>query len=113
MKKKELPLCPVALTVEMIGNKWKLLIVRDLMAGTRRFGQLRKSINGISQKVLTQNLRALEEDGLITRKVYAAVPPRVEYSLSASGKALKPVIAALAKWGEHYRSAVEKIRNKR
>ena len=112
MKKKELPLCPVALTVEMIGNKWKLLIVRDLMSGTRRFGQLRKSISGISQKVLTQNLRAMEKDGLIMRKVYAEVPPRVEYRLSASGKALKPVIAALAKWGEHYRSAVEKMRNK-
>lgn len=112
MKKKELPPCPVALTVDLIGNKWKLLIVRDLMPGTRRFGQLRKSISGISQKVLTQNLRTMEENGLIVRKIYAEVPPRVEYSLSPSGKALKPVIAALAKWGEHYRNIIEKTHNK-
>ncbi len=108
MKKREMPLCPVALTVELIGNKWKLLIVRDLTHGTRRFGQLRQSISGISQKVLTQNLRDMEQDGLVLRKVYAEVPPRVEYRLSKIGQALTPVIAALAQWGEKYRKAAAK-----
>lgn len=103
MKKTNLPDCPVALTVDLIGNKWKLLIVRDLTAGTRRFGQLRRSIGGISQKVLTQNLRDMEAHGLVLRQVYAEVPPRVEYRLSPIGKALAPVIAAMARWGEQYR----------
>lgn len=106
MKKRKLPLCPVALTVELIGNKWKLLIVRDLTNGTRRFSQLQKSIGAISQKVLTQNLRAMEQDGLLERKVYAEVPPRVEYKLSPVGKALSSVIAAMAAWGEKYRKTV-------
>lgn len=106
MKKRKLPPCPVALTVELIGNKWKLLIVRDLTDGTRRFSQLQKSIGAISQKVLTQNLRAMEQDGLVERKVYAEVPPRVEYKLSPVGKALSSVIAAMAAWGEKYRKTV-------
>ncbi len=108
MKKEEKPFCPVALTVELIGNKWKLLIVRDLTHGTRRFGQLRQSIGNISQKVLTQNLRDMEKDGLVLRKVYAEVPPRVEYRLSKIGQELTSVIETLAQWGTKYRKATTK-----
>lgn len=96
--------CPVATTVNLIGNKWKLMIIRDLVAGTKRFGELRKSLTGISQRVLTQNLRELESDGLIDREVFAEVPPRVEYSLNDTGKSLKTVIDALADWGTKYKS---------
>lgn len=106
MKKRELPPCPVALTVELIGNKWKLLIVRDLTPGIRRFNQLQKSIGNIGQKVLTQNLRDMEKDGLVERKVYAEIPPRVEYKLSPVGKELSSVIAAMANWGEKYRKTI-------
>ena len=106
IKRKTLPLCPVATTVEMIGNKWKLLILRDLMGGTRRFGQLRASVSGISQKVLTQNLRDMQSDGLVLRKVYAEVPPRVEYSLTPTGRSLAPVIDIMAQWGEKYKKSV-------
>lgn len=94
--------CPVATTINLIGNKWKLLIVRDLLNGTRRFGELRKSLDGISQRVLTENLRALENDGLIRREVFAEVPPRVEYSLNELGQSLLPVIGAMAEWGKAY-----------
>ena len=104
MKKTNLPDCPVALTVDLIGNKWKLLIVRDLTAGTRRFGQLRRSIGGISQKVLTQNLRDMEAHGLVLRQVYAEVPPRVEYSLTELGKSLNPILDAMRAWGENYKA---------
>ncbi|MGN0032121.1 MAG: winged helix-turn-helix transcriptional regulator [Candidatus Gastranaerophilaceae bacterium] len=101
--KKELPLCPVEITLSMISDKWKVLILRDLLGGTKRFGELRKSIGNVSQKVLTSNLRAMEEDGLIKRKVYAEVPPRVEYSLTGTGLSLKSVLHAMVEWGENYR----------
>ncbi len=95
--------CPVATTINLIGNKWKLLIIRDLLASTRRFGELRKNLEGISQRVLTQNLRELENDGLIKRKVYAEVPPRVEYSLNELGRSLLPIISTMADWGNNYK----------
>ena len=101
-KVKELPICPVEKTLSLMGDKWKTLIVRDLLGGTKRFGELQKSLNGISQKVLTQNLRIMEEDGLVTRKIYAEVPPKVEYTLTDVGKSLKIVIDAMWKWGEMY-----------
>lgn len=96
--------CPVATTINLIGNKWKLLIIRDLTGGKKRFGELRKSLTGISQRVLTQNLRELESDGLIDRAVYAEVPPRVEYSLNVTGMSLKPVIDSMADWGTRYKT---------
>lgn len=100
--KKDLPLCPVEITLLLIGDKWKVLILRDLINGTKRFGELKKSINSISQKVLTQQLRAMEEDGLVNRKVYAEVPPRVEYSLTEDGKSLKPILDTMSNWGKKY-----------
>lgn len=106
LTKQELPPCPVATTVGLIGNKWKLLIIRDLLTGTKRFGELRKSVTGISQKVLTDNLRSLEEDGLLTRKIYAEVPPRVEYTLSELGCSLKPIMNSMEEWGNHYKQIV-------
>lgn len=96
--------CPVATTISLIGNKWKLLIIRDLLGGTKRFGELRKSLSGISQRVLTENLRELEGDGLLDRKVYAEVPPRVEYSLNKTGLSLRPVIETMADWGTRYKN---------
>lgn len=96
--------CPVATTVNLIGNKWKLLIIRNLLGGTKRFGELRKNLDGISQRVLTENLRALENDGLLTRQVFAEVPPRVEYSLNKTGLSLLPVITAMADWGTAYKN---------
>ena len=101
--KKELPPCPVEVTLSMISDRWKVLIIRDLISGTKRFGELRKSIGKVSQKVLTTNLRAMEEDGLVTRKVYAEVPPRVEYTLTETGRSLKPVLDAMDKWGNEYK----------
>ena len=98
--------CPVATTINQIGNKWKLLIIRDLLASTRRFGELRKNLEGISQRVLTQNLRELENDGLIKRKVYAEVPPRVEYSLNELGRSLLPIISTMADWGNNYKKTI-------
>ena len=100
---KNLPECPVATTVGLIGNKWKILIIRNLLNGTFRFGELRKGIDKISQKVLTDNLRELESDGLVVRKIYAEVPPRVEYSLSPLGFSLKPIINDMAVWGNIYK----------
>lgn len=96
--------CPVATTINLIGNKWKLLIIRDLLGGTKRFGELRKSLTGISQRVLTENLRALENDGLLDRKVFAEVPPRVEYNLNQTGLSLLPIITAMADWGTKYKN---------
>ena len=96
--------CPVATTINLIGNKWKLLIIRDLLNGTRRFGELRKSLTGISKRVLTENLRELETDGLLNRKVFAEVPPRVEYSLNDTGLSLKPIIETMAEWGTKYKN---------
>ena len=95
--------CPVATTINLIGNKWKLLIIRDLLGGTKRFGELRKSLTGISQRVLTENLRDLEKDGLLNRKVFAEVPPRVEYSLNQTGLSLQPIIMSMAEWGTKYK----------
>ena len=99
----ELPACPVENTLMIIGDKWKVLILRDLMNGTMRFGELKKSIGHVSQKVLTAQLRDMEEKGLVTRKVYAEVPPRVEYTLTEIGYSLKPVLDALWAWGENYK----------
>ena len=95
----ELPACPVETTLMLIGDKWKVLILRDLMDGTKRFGELKKSIGTVSQKVLTAQLRDMEEKGLLTRKVYAEVPPRVEYTLTETGYSLKPVLDAMWTWG--------------
>ena len=103
---KEWPVCPVETTLMLIGDKWKVLILRDLMPGTKRFGELKKSIGNVSQKVLTAQLRAMEESGLLTRTVYAEVPPRVEYTLTELGKSLKPILDALWNWGEEYKAAL-------
>ena len=99
-----LPACPVETTLMLIGDKWKVLILRDLMPGTRRFGELKKSIGSVSQKVLTAQLRDMEAKGLVSRKVYAEVPPRVEYSLTDLGKSLKPILNAMWAWGEVYQA---------
>ncbi len=103
MELKDLPKCPVETTLKLIGDKWKILIIRDLLNGTRRFGELKKICSGISQKVLTTNLRAMEDDGLVQRKVYAEVPPRVEYTLTDVGYSLAPVLNAMASWGTDYK----------
>ena len=100
---KELPTCPVETTLTLISDKWKVLILRDLMNGTKRFGELKKSIGHVSQKVLTTQLRQMEESGLVDRKVYAEVPPRVEYTLTEVGYSLKPVLDAMWAWGEEYK----------
>ena len=97
-----LPACPVETTLMLIGDKWKVLILRDLMPGAKRFGELRKSIGTVSQKVLTAQLRDMEASGLISRKVYPQVPPRVEYSLTDLGKSLKPILEAMQDWGRYY-----------
>ena len=99
----ELPACPVETTLMLIGDKWKVLILRDLMDGTKRFGELKKSIGSVSQKVLTAQLRDMEEKGLVNRKVYAEVPPRVEYTLTETGYSLKPILNAMWAWGEQYK----------
>ena len=106
MLKKDLPACPVELTLLLISNKWKVLIVRDLLDGTKRFSELKKSINNISQKVLTSNLREMEENNLLTRKVYPEVPPRVEYTLTDIGYSLKTLLDDMDKWGTWYRNEV-------
>ena len=103
LKKEELPDCPVATTVQLIGNKWKLLILRNLLARPWRFNELRKSLDGISQKVLTESLRSMESDGIIVRTIYAEVPPRVEYSLSELGETLRPILDAMQAWGQEYK----------
>lgn len=100
--KDELPACPVATTVQLIGSKWKLLIMRNLLARPWRFNELQRDLEGISQKVLTDSLRSLENDGLITRAVYPEVPPRVEYALSELGLSMKPIIASMEAWGTEY-----------
>ena len=101
---KELPACPVETTLLLIGDKWKVLILRDLMPGTKRFGELKKSIGSVSQKVLTAQLRDMEESGLLTRTVYAEVPPRVEYRLTDLGRSLEPILVAMRNWGEAYKA---------
>ncbi len=109
MELKELPACPVETTLKLIGDKWKVLIIRDLLTGTKRFGALKKSVKGISQKVLTSNLRSLENDGLIQRKVYPQVPPRVEYTLTDVGYSLMPVLNSMAGWGTDYKEYLKLI----
>ena len=104
LTKDELPECPVATTVQLIGNKWKLLIIRNLFTKPQRFTEFLKTVPGISKKVLTDNLRALEEDGLVLREVFAEVPPRVVYSLSELGNTLKPVLDAMKDWGTDYKN---------
>lgn len=101
--KKELPACPVETTLMLISDRWKVLIIRDLLDGTKRFGELKKSVGNISQKVLTSNLRSMEEDGLLTRKVFPEVPPRVEYTLTETGYSLKPILDAMVDWGTAYK----------
>ena len=101
--KKELPACPVEVTLGLINDKWKVLIVRDLLTGTKRFGELKKSVTGITQKVLTNNLKQMEKDGLLKRKAYPEVPPRVEYTLTKTGLSLKPILDSMVEWGNQYR----------
>ena len=104
---KNLPACSVETTLTLIGDKWKVLILRDLLPGTKRFGELKKSVGNVSQKVLTSQLRDMEDKGLITRKVYAEVPPRVEYSLTELGRSLKPILDAMWDWGEGYKASLK------
>ena len=99
-----LPECPVATTVQLIGNKWKLLIMRNLLMRPWRFNELQKNLDGISQKVLTDSLRSMEADGIITRTVYAEVPPRVEYALSELGETMRPILNSMQAWGENYQA---------
>lgn len=104
---EDLPACPVETTLTLISDKWKVLILRDLMTGTKRFGELKKSIGQVSQKVLTSQLRQMESSGLLTRKVYAEVPPRVEYTLTELGHSLKPILDAMWAWGENYKQTLQ------
>ena len=103
--KKELPACPVATTVQLIGSKWKLLIIRNLMERPWRFNELKNDLEGISQKVLSDSLRSMEEDGIIVRNVYPEVPPKVEYSLTELGKSMRPILDAMAAWGTEYKAS--------
>ncbi len=105
--KDELPECPVATTVSLIGSKWKLLIMRNLLVRPWRFNELKNSLDGISQKVLTDSLRSMEEDGIITRTVYPEVPPRVEYALSELGESMRPIISSMEAWGIDYKKTLE------
>ncbi len=101
---KELPACPVETTLTLISDKWKVLILRDLMPGTKRFGELRRSVGNVSQKVLTAQLRQMEDSGLLVRTVYPEVPPRVEYTLTDLGRSLNPILDAMRNWGEAYQA---------
>lgn len=107
LTKEELPACPVATTVQMIGSKWKLLIMRNLLQRPWRFNELKKDLKGISQKVLTDSLRSMEADGIITRTVYPEVPPRVEYALSDLGESMRPIMDAMEIWGTEYKKSKE------
>jgi len=107
LKRYELPDCPVETALTLMGDRWKTLIVRDLLMGTKRFGELKKSLAGISHKVLTEHLRIMEERGLVNRKIYPEIPPRVEYSLTETGRSLKAVLDAMWEWGEAYKRQVE------
>ena len=107
LTKEEMPACPVATTVALIGSKWKLLIMRNLLARPWRFNELKKDLEGISQKVLTDSLRSMEADGIITRTVYPEVPPRVEYALSALGESMRPIMDAMEIWGTEYKKSKE------
>ena len=103
MLAKELPKCPVETTLKMIGKRWKIIILRELLRGTKRFGERKKSVSGISQKVLTSNLRQMEDDGLVMRKVFNEVPPRVDYTLTDVGYSLASVLDSMAEWGDGYK----------
>ena len=103
---KKLPEGPVEITLQLIGDKWKVLIIRDLLEGTKRFNELMRSVEGITQKVLTSHLRAMEAAGLVNRKVYPEVPPKVEYSLTETGLSLKPVLDAMVAWGTDYKKTL-------
>lgn len=107
IKKEDLPPCPVATTVQLIGSKWKLLIMRNLLKRPWRFNELKKDLDGISQKILTSSLRSMEEDGIIVRTVYPEVPPRVEYSLSEMGESMRPILDAMEEWGTEYKKSME------
>ena len=109
LTKEEMPACPVATTVQLIGSKWKLLILRDLLMRPWRFNELRRDLEGISQKVLTDSLRTMEEDGLVSRTVYPEVPPKVEYSLTPLGESMKPILDAMEQWGTEYKSKFREI----
>lgn len=108
LTKDNLPECPVAITVQLIGSKWKLLIIRNLMERPWRFNELKKSLDGISQKVLTDSLRSMEEDGIITRTVFPEVPPRVEYALSDIGESMRPILTAVKEWGLNYKDSLNR-----
>lgn len=103
---RKIPDCPVEMTLQLIGDKWKVLIIRDLLTGTKRFNELMRSVNGITQKVLTSHLRAMENDGLVIRTVYPEVPPKVEYSLTDTGYSLKPILDSMFCWGENYKATL-------
>lgn len=107
LTKAEMPACPVATTVQMIGSKWKLLIIRNLLVRPWRFNELRKDLEGISQKVLTDSLRSMEDDGIVTRTAYPEVPPRVEYALSELGESMRPIIKAMEIWGLNYQKSAK------
>lgn len=107
LTKEEMPDCPVATTVQLIGSKWKLLIIRNLLVRPWRFNELRRDLEGISQKVLTDSLRSMEEDGIVTRTVYPEVPPRVEYALSQMGESMRPIIKAMEAWGIAYQKSMQ------
>ena len=107
LSKEEMPACPVATTVQLIGSKWKLLIMRNLLVRPWRFNELRRDLEGISQKVLTDSLRSMEEDGIVTRTVYPEVPPRVEYALSQMGESMRPIIKAMEDWGIAYQKSMQ------
>ncbi|OUQ08168.1 transcriptional regulator [Erysipelatoclostridium sp. An15] len=107
LKKENMPECPVATTVQLIGSKWKLLILRDLLTGTKRYNELRKSLPGISQKVLTASLKSMVNDGIVIRTAYPEVPPRVEYSLSELGESMRPVIVVMEQWGNQYKKSLD------
>lgn len=104
---KPLPICPVETTLSLISDKWTVIILRDLLTGTKRFNELMRSVTGITQKVLTSHLRNMESNGLLIRKVYAEVPPKVEYTLTETGYSLKPILDAMYAWGEDYKSKIE------
>lgn len=106
--KENLPECPVATTVQLIGSKWKLLILRNLLTGTKRFNELLNGIDGISQKMLTSSLKSMVEDGIVTRTAYPEIPPRVEYSLSELGETIRPIIKAMEEYGNQYKSTINK-----
>ena len=103
---RKMPDCPVEITLQLIGDKWKVLIIRDLLTGTKRFNELMRSVTGITQKVLTSHLRAREAAGLVSRKVYAEVPPRVEYTLTETGYSLKPILDSMVAWGDGYKKKI-------